>query len=138
MQGVWSKSIPAGALRRQTESFAENALRGERYDLRNAPLEQNRLHAPYVSNPDLAMPALTINLLLFAAARESAGLDSVELQFRSGMTIGDVRTALLKQHPNLEPIAASLLWAVNNEYAAADRVIFQHDTIACFPPVSGG
>ena len=51
MQGVWSKSIPAGALRRQTDRFAENTLRGERYDLRNAPLEQSRLHAPYVNNP---------------------------------------------------------------------------------------
>ena len=84
------------------------------------------------------MPSPTINLLLFAAARESAGLDSAELQFRSGMTIADVRTALMIQHPNLGPLAASLLWAVNNEYAAADRIIFQHDTIACFPPVSGG
>ena len=51
MQGVWSKTILAGALRRQTAGFPENTLRGERYDLRNAPLEQSRLHAPYVINP---------------------------------------------------------------------------------------
>ncbi len=84
------------------------------------------------------MPSPTINLLLFAAAREIAGYDNVELPFCAGMTIGDARWALLKQHPQLEPLAASLLWAVNNEYAASDRVLFQHDTIACFPPVSGG
>ena len=57
MQGVWSKSILAGALRRQTDSFAENTLRGERYDLRNPPLEQSRLHAPRVNNPGLTGPA---------------------------------------------------------------------------------
>ena len=84
------------------------------------------------------MPYSTINLLLFAAAREIAGHDAVELQFRSGMTIGEIRSALLKQHPKLEPLADSLLWAVNNEYAAFDRVVCEHDAIACFPPVSGG
>ncbi len=84
------------------------------------------------------MPSPIINLLLFAAAREIVGHDAVELQFRSGMTIGDIRSALLKQYPKLDRLAASLLWAVNNEYAASDRVICEHDTIACFPPVSGG
>ena len=86
----------------------------------------------------MTMPSPTINLLLFAAAREIAGHDAVELPFCAGMTIGGILSELLNHHPQLEPLAASLLWAVNNEYAASDRVLFQHDTIACFPPVSGG
>ena len=62
MQGVWSKSISAGALRRQTDRFAENTLQGERYDLRNAPLEQCRLHAPYVNSPGLTIARLMTSI----------------------------------------------------------------------------
>jgi len=38
----------------------------------------------------------------------------------------------------LKPLVNSLLWAVNNQYASDDRAVSASDTIACFPPVSGG
>ncbi len=84
------------------------------------------------------MNTVSIRILLFAAAREIAGRDSVELHLPPESTVDDLRTALLQQYPQLERLATSLLWAVNNEYAALDRVVRASDAIACFPPVSGG
>jgi molybdopterin converting factor small subunit len=75
---------------------------------------------------------------LFAAARERVGCETVDLQYRSGITVADLKSELLKSHPGLEPLRNSLLWAVNSEYAAADRVLCENDAVACFPPVSGG
>lgn len=81
---------------------------------------------------------MKITVLLFAAARETAGRDSVEIEAAGQVTIRDVREQLLVQVPSLNAIASSFLWAVNNEYAAAERVIDEGDFVACFPPVSGG
>lgn len=81
---------------------------------------------------------MKINVLLFAAAREAAGQNSVQFDAPQGATIRTVRELLIHQQPKLNAIGPSLLWAVNNQYAADDRVLRDNDTVACFPPVSGG
>ena len=81
---------------------------------------------------------MRITVLLFAAARETAGRDSVAIDAVGQVTISAVRERLLEQVPHLSAIAPSLLWAVNNEYAAVERVVVEGDVVACFPPVSGG
>ena len=86
----------------------------------------------------MAMSVLHIKVLLFAAARDAAGSDVVELQLTQGSSVADLKTRLLEQVPGLQRFSSSLLWAVNNEYASADRIILDQDQIACFPPVSGG
>jgi len=82
--------------------------------------------------------AMKITVLLFAAAREVAGRSSVEIDAPGQVTIRTVRERLLKEVPDLHAVASSLLWAVNNEYAADDRTLHEGDAVACFPPVSGG
>ncbi len=81
---------------------------------------------------------MQISVLLFARAKELAGVPMAELTVADTACVADVRNALLQQYPELSGIAASLLWAVNHEYATADRRVLEADSIACFPPVSGG
>lgn len=81
---------------------------------------------------------MKLSVLLFAAAREIAGVESVELELSESATIADARIALLRSAPKLAMRTGTLLWAVNNEFAADDRALNRTDVIACFPPVSGG
>lgn len=81
---------------------------------------------------------MKIRVLLFAAARDAVGRDSLELDASEGLTVSGLRARVLEAAPRLQPLAQSLLWAVNNEYAGDDRVINASDSVACFPPVSGG
>lgn len=81
---------------------------------------------------------MKITVLLFAAAREVAGVDSVELDIPECATIACARSSLLLSVPNLTIRLGTLLWAVNNEFASDDRVLHTTDVVACFPPVSGG
>src|SRR6185312_15959842 len=45
---------------------------------------------------------------------------------------------LMKKFPDLARFGRSLLFAVNQEYARADREVHDGDELAVFPPVSGG
>ena len=81
---------------------------------------------------------MKVNILLFAAAREVVGKESVELELPDVATVAIAKTALLRSYPALSMRSASLLWAVNNEYAADTRILHGGDVVACFPPVSGG
>jgi MoaE-MoaD fusion protein len=68
---------------------------------------------------------------LFAGLRERAGWDRRELD---GVEhVSDVWPAL-----GLGDEPAGLLYAVNREYAAPDRVLVEGDEVALIPPVSGG
>jgi sulfur-carrier protein len=81
---------------------------------------------------------MKISILLFAAAREIVGKESTELELPDAATVAIAKAALLGSHPALAVRAESLLWAVNNEYAADTRILHGTDVVACFPPVSGG
>ena len=81
---------------------------------------------------------MRLSVLLFAAAREIAGAESIELELPESATISQARGALLRSVPALATRSGTLLWAVNNEYASGDRVLNSSDVVACFPPVSGG
>jgi molybdopterin converting factor subunit 1 len=75
---------------------------------------------------------------LFARAKDLAGTDCLELELSAPLTVGDVRRALLRQLPALEPLAHSLLAAVDAEYANDDHPVPSRGEVAFFPPVSGG
>ena len=70
---------------------------------------------------------------LFAALRESAGCDSLELELEEGATVADAIAALA-------PIAGRMPFriAVNREYADSADAIAAGDELAAIPPVSGG
>ena len=81
---------------------------------------------------------MKLSVLLFAAAREIAGCESVELELPATATVGQMRVALLQAFPTLAARTGFLLCAVNNEYASDDCVLQAGDVVACFPSVSGG
>jgi MoaE-MoaD fusion protein len=76
---------------------------------------------------------MRIVVRLFAGLREQAGTGERELDLPDGAVLADVWPALdLGAEPH------GLLYAVNREYAAADRELSEGDEVAVIPPVSGG
>lgn len=75
---------------------------------------------------------------LFARARDLAGASSIQVELPEFATAADLRVALGKEIPALEPILPSLLIAVGNDYAAASTRVAGRTDLAVFPPVSGG
>jgi molybdopterin converting factor small subunit len=75
---------------------------------------------------------------LFARARELAGREHIDLELAEPVSVADVRSALADQLPQLVPLARGLLIAVGTDYADDTVTLDAGDTIACFPPVSGG
>jgi len=70
---------------------------------------------------------------LFAGLRERAGTAGRELELPAGSRLGDVWPELgLGDEPE------GLLYAVNEDYAAGDRLLAEGDEVALIPPVSGG
>ena len=79
-----------------------------------------------------------IDIRLFAAARERAGEESVQIAVPNQAVIGDVRRILANEVPALAEQSAYLLFAINNEYVKDDDPIPENCELAAFPPVSGG
>ena len=70
---------------------------------------------------------------LFAGLREQAGTGERELDLPTGARLADVWASLgLGEEPE------GLLYAVNKDYAAGDRLLSEGDEVALIPPVSGG
>jgi MoaE-MoaD fusion protein len=70
---------------------------------------------------------------LFAGLRERAGWGERQLELPEGARVADVWTPLgLGEEPE------GLLYAVNREYAPAERRLSEGDEVALIPPVSGG
>lgn len=81
---------------------------------------------------------MKLSVLLFSAAREIAGCESVVINLPESATVAQAKSALFQSLPALAMRNGILLWAVNNDYASDDRVLQSTDVVACFPPVSGG
>ena len=75
---------------------------------------------------------------LFAAARQLAQTDSLEIECPPEATVADVRQALAVACPSLAPLLPHVRFAVNADYAAEQQRVNPQDQIACIPPVSGG
>ena len=73
---------------------------------------------------------MTVRVRLFAGLSERAGWKQREID---ADTVGDVWRAL-----ELGDEPPGLLYAVNKEYATADRALVDGDEVALIPPVSGG
>jgi len=79
-----------------------------------------------------------LRIKLFAAMRDAAGADSVEIEVREGATVTDVRAALIERFPEQQALLARVLFAVDAQYAGDKARISPRAEIACIPPVSGG
>jgi molybdopterin synthase catalytic subunit/molybdopterin converting factor small subunit len=74
-----------------------------------------------------------IRVRLFAGLRERAGSGERALELPDGARLGDVWAPL-----ELGDEPPGLLYAVNREYAPAERELADGDEVALIPPVSGG
>ena len=81
---------------------------------------------------------MTLQVRLFARAKDLAGADVVEVVLPERATVADLRRRLLAYHPRLEPLLARSAFAVNDEFADDACNLSPDAEIALLPPVSGG
>ncbi len=79
---------------------------------------------------------MTLNVKLFASVREAVGSRMETVEMTEGTTVGSLWQSYVSRYPKLAKV--SVAYAVNHEYAAAERVLKDGDEIAFIPPVSGG
>ncbi|MCI0183902.1 MAG: molybdenum cofactor biosynthesis protein MoaE [Acidibacillus sp.] len=83
---------------------------------------------------------MKIDVKLFAAVAEKAGASSVTVEFQhsSEVTIREIKKALVEKIPQLHEMLEHCFFARGDDYATPETVVFEGDTIAIIPPVSGG
>jgi molybdopterin synthase catalytic subunit len=77
---------------------------------------------------------MRVRVKLFAALRERVGASERELELPEGSCAADAWAAI----PELGAEPSGLLYALNREYVARERVLADGDELALIPPVSGG
>lgn len=86
----------------------------------------------------MSSDAIKINALLFGACRELAGASELQLDLPAPADVARAWSEIKSRFPNLEKFERSALFAVNEEHARKDQQLKDGDTLAIFPPVSGG
>jgi molybdopterin converting factor subunit 1 len=81
---------------------------------------------------------MRFSVRLFAAARELAVADRIDVETPNGATVADLRSALAVSNPALAPLLARSLIAVDAEYVGEKTALRKGAEIALIPPVSGG
>ncbi len=83
-------------------------------------------------------PAVRIQVLLFAAAREAVGEASLPVELPSPATGAALLDALCERYPALARQRPSLRLAANQRYIEPRTLLREGDEVALIPPVSGG
>ena len=81
---------------------------------------------------------ISVRVLFFGAARDAVGHSEVTLALDGPAKAAAAFEQVLAKFPELRRFGRSLLFAINEEYASADREVRAGDELALFPPVSGG
>jgi molybdopterin converting factor subunit 1 len=81
---------------------------------------------------------MKVRVKLFAAARDLAQRDELEIELPGGATIADARSATEQTWPALVPVLSHAMWAVDAEYATDSTPLTERSEVALIPPVSGG
>lgn len=81
---------------------------------------------------------MTIKVLLFAAARQTAGDSSATVQLPDGASYAQLKTALAEQYPALAPIVSVSRLAAGGEFVSDESPVDSNVELALIPPVSGG
>jgi len=81
---------------------------------------------------------MKIRLKVFASIRDICGFDEKEITLPDSTTLDGLVDVLALQFSGLDQKRSSLLMAVNEEYSTGNTMLHDSDTVALFPPVSGG
>ena len=81
---------------------------------------------------------MIVHALFFAAYRDVAGGDTIEIELPEGATAGDLVALLRRRDSRWERLPAEPVIAVNADYAPLSTPLRPGDEVAFIPPVSGG
>ncbi|HPS86578.1 MAG TPA: molybdopterin converting factor subunit 1 [Spirochaetota bacterium] len=81
---------------------------------------------------------MRIKIKVFASIRDICGFSEKELIVSDSIRVNEVIDLFIKGNQELSDKKDNLLIAVNEEYCRMDRTLEDGDTLAIFPPVSGG
>ena len=81
---------------------------------------------------------MKIRIKAFANVKDAFGFEEKDLTVSEGITVKDVIEQFKKIYRPLNEFNGSLLFAVNEEYCDENTTLADEDTLAIFPPVSGG
>jgi len=81
---------------------------------------------------------MTVRLRFFASLRERLKTSAAERTLPDGSTVADLWAVLCRERTDLQPLSASISFAVNREYVERTHVLADGDEVALIPPVSGG
>lgn len=81
---------------------------------------------------------MTVRLLLFARAKELAGVDQLTLEIPPDATLLQLRQELSRRFPALADFLPRCQWAIHDGLAHDDTPLSEDAIVAILPPVSGG
>ncbi len=81
---------------------------------------------------------MIIHLKLFASMKDLCGFSEKDIKFDSPVDVNGLLQKLSDSFPELTDKKNTLLIAVNEDYSDHNTHLKDGDTVAIFPPVSGG
>ncbi|RKQ88582.1 MoaD/ThiS family protein [Brockia lithotrophica] len=84
------------------------------------------------------MSASSVRVRLFSAVAERVGAREVEVPYREGITVGEIRSALAERYPEARDLWEVSAFAVDEAYASDEDPVSPGSLVAVIPPVSGG
>jgi len=91
--------------------------------------------------PSVQSSAMCVKVLFFGSLRDLAGFSEDTLDLASlpkPVSLAGVFEHYAERFPKLHDLRPSIVMARNQQFSAADTLIFANDEIALLPPVSGG
>jgi molybdopterin converting factor subunit 1 len=81
---------------------------------------------------------MSIRILFFASLADITGTREATVEPASVTDVASVFDSFARQYPALDNYRASVLFALNSEFARPGSPVRDGDELAFFPPVSGG
>jgi molybdopterin converting factor subunit 1 len=79
-----------------------------------------------------------VSLLLFASLRDAIGERSLCMELADGSTVADLKHRLGIEYPRVEPLLATVVCAIDDDYVGFEEALHDGAEVALIPPVSGG